>query len=282
MRSRNIKPGFFKCEDLAECDPLARLLFAGLWCLADCDGRLEDRPKRIKAELFPFEDCDIEGLLGQLVAKGFIDRYQVDERKVIQVLTFKKHQRPHHKEASLGLPPNPGTKNRNISGDAQNDSGQAPNVQERAGSLSASSALNPSSLNPSSLNSAPGEPAKKEKKPRKERTRDPLFDALAKVTGVDPDTAGSRIGKICKALRSANPPYEAADVFAFAEKVPLLLPWVKGTVTLSIIEEHIGKLRNSGHAAANKPVGLPPEVEELRRRDQHNQPNSQSEESGNE
>jgi len=46
-RSRNIKPGFFRNEMLAECSPLARLLFAGLWCLADRFGRLEDRPKRI-------------------------------------------------------------------------------------------------------------------------------------------------------------------------------------------------------------------------------------------
>ena len=48
-RARNIKPGFFANENLAECDPLARLLFAGLWCLADREGRLEDRPKRIAA-----------------------------------------------------------------------------------------------------------------------------------------------------------------------------------------------------------------------------------------
>ena len=29
MRSRNLKPGFFKNELLAECDPLARILFEG-------------------------------------------------------------------------------------------------------------------------------------------------------------------------------------------------------------------------------------------------------------
>ena len=37
-RSRNIKPGFFKNEHLAECQPLARLLFIGLWTLADREG----------------------------------------------------------------------------------------------------------------------------------------------------------------------------------------------------------------------------------------------------
>jgi hypothetical protein len=53
-RSRNIKPGFFLNDELAECEPLARILFAGLWCIADREGRLEDRPKRIKAEVLPY------------------------------------------------------------------------------------------------------------------------------------------------------------------------------------------------------------------------------------
>ena len=53
MRARNIKPGSFKNEDLCEIEPLGRLVLIGLWCVADREGKLEDRPKRIKAELFP-------------------------------------------------------------------------------------------------------------------------------------------------------------------------------------------------------------------------------------
>ena len=49
-RARNIKPGFFLNEELGVLPPLVRILFAGLWCIADRDGRLEDRPKRIKME----------------------------------------------------------------------------------------------------------------------------------------------------------------------------------------------------------------------------------------
>jgi len=44
MRSRNIKPGFFMNELLPEIELLGRLLFIGLWLLADREGRLEDRP----------------------------------------------------------------------------------------------------------------------------------------------------------------------------------------------------------------------------------------------
>ena len=44
-RARNIKPGFFRNADLVEMPIEARLLFIGLWTLADRSGRLEDRPR---------------------------------------------------------------------------------------------------------------------------------------------------------------------------------------------------------------------------------------------
>lgn len=103
-RARNIKPGFFANEDLAECDPLARLLFAGLWCLADREGRLEDRPKRIRAEILPYDMCDAEDLLNQLQDRGFILRYSHGEGRFIQVLKFNSHQNPHMKEAKSSIP----------------------------------------------------------------------------------------------------------------------------------------------------------------------------------
>ena len=103
-RARNIKPGFFANEDLAECEPLARLLFAGLWCLADREGRLEDRPKRIRAELLPYDSCDADDLLNQLQARGFILRYSHGEGRFIQVLKFGSHQNPHMKEAKSIIP----------------------------------------------------------------------------------------------------------------------------------------------------------------------------------
>ena len=103
-RARNIKPGFFANEDLAECEPLARLLFAGLWCLADREGRLEDRPKRIRAELLPYDMCDADNLLNQLQARGFILRYTHGEGRFIQVLKFDSHQNPHMKEAKSTIP----------------------------------------------------------------------------------------------------------------------------------------------------------------------------------
>lgn len=103
-RARNIKPAFFKNEALAECSPLARLLFAGLWCLADREGRLEDRPKRIRAEIFPYDDCSVESLLQELDQAGFIKRYNIASDGYIQVVNFRKHQNPHHREVGSTIP----------------------------------------------------------------------------------------------------------------------------------------------------------------------------------
>lgn len=103
-RARNLKPAFFKNETLAECPPLARLLFAGLWCVADREGRLEDRPKRLKVEILPYDDCDVGELLSILAARGFIDRYVVDDMACIRIPSFGRHQNPHHREAGSVVP----------------------------------------------------------------------------------------------------------------------------------------------------------------------------------
>lgn len=103
-RARNIKPGFFTNGDLLECTPLARLLFAGLWCEADRRGILEDRPKTIKVKVLPGDDCDIEALLDELSVHGFIRRYEVDEARCIHIPNFGKHQNPHVKEQANTLP----------------------------------------------------------------------------------------------------------------------------------------------------------------------------------
>ncbi|MBI1348801.1 hypothetical protein GC163_21215 [bacterium] len=104
MRARNIKPAFFRNELLAELPAATRLLFIGLWCLADREGRLEDRPKRIKLELLPFDEIDIEQALSDLETQGFIKRYVAEGVSVIRVSNFVKHQTPHGTEKDSELP----------------------------------------------------------------------------------------------------------------------------------------------------------------------------------
>lgn len=103
-RSRNIKPGFFLNDQLAEIEPLGRLLFAGLWTIADREGRLEDRPKRIKVEVLPYDNCNVDHLLNELHKRNFIIRYEVDGERYIQITNWHKHQNPHCKEKKSTIP----------------------------------------------------------------------------------------------------------------------------------------------------------------------------------
>jgi hypothetical protein len=150
-RARNIKPSFFTNDVLAEIDPLGRLLFQGLWCIADREGRLEDRPKKIKAEVLPYDDCDVEELLNTLNETGFILRYESGEKRFIQVVNFCKHQNPHVKEAASTIP----APYKNSTSTAQEQSehkgndGQAEELPEQAGLIPDSLNLIPDSLIPS-------------------------------------------------------------------------------------------------------------------------------------
>lgn len=108
-RTRQIKPDFFTDEDLAALSPYARLLFVGLWTLADRRGRLEERLAKIKACIFPYEDVSIDHLIEELASPkqrggSLIVRYEKDGRKYIQVCNFEKHQNCHPKEPDSTIP----------------------------------------------------------------------------------------------------------------------------------------------------------------------------------
>ncbi|MGI6686184.1 MAG: DnaD domain-containing protein [Bacillota bacterium] len=154
-RSRNIKPGFFLNDRLAEVEPLGRLLFAGLWTIADREGRLEDRPKKIKAELLPYDDCDVDELLNALNQKGFILRYEAAGKKYIWIINFLKHQNPHKREVASTIPPAP-----DQNAEAPDHSGTAlpcPSPEKASTGPADSFNLIPDSLNliPDSFNPVP-------------------------------------------------------------------------------------------------------------------------------
>lgn len=103
-RSRNIKPGFFRNADLAELGFETRLLFIGLWTIADRDGRLEDRPKQIKIEIFPADNVDCDTLLDDLSRMGMVNRYEVGGKRYLHIINFDKHQNPHQDEKASTIP----------------------------------------------------------------------------------------------------------------------------------------------------------------------------------
>jgi len=81
------------------------LLFAGLWCIADRDGRLEDRPRRIHAQVFPYDSTKVSPLLDKLQKSGFITRYSLNGGNYIQIRNWLTHQKPHHTEKDSFIPP---------------------------------------------------------------------------------------------------------------------------------------------------------------------------------
>lgn len=101
-RARNIKPSFFTNDELGDVNPLARLLFIGMWTISDFKGCFEYKPKRLKVQLLPYDDCDIEELVTDLEKSGFISKYTVQGRQYIKALNFTKHQNPHKNERDSG------------------------------------------------------------------------------------------------------------------------------------------------------------------------------------
>lgn len=108
MRSRTLKPGFFENEELGELDPLARLLFAGLWCYADREGRFRWIPTLIKSKIFPYgihTSSDIQVLMESLRDSALILHYSVNGKEYGLIPKFDQHQRIHPRESPSKIPP---------------------------------------------------------------------------------------------------------------------------------------------------------------------------------
>lgn len=111
MRSRYIRPGICTNEDLAEIGPYAYILFTGLWMMADRDGRLEYRPKRIKAQVMPLWDevtvGTVEMLVEKLAERRMLQVYTCDGLSLIAICNWCKHQHLDPREKSTNLPAPP-------------------------------------------------------------------------------------------------------------------------------------------------------------------------------
>ena len=187
-RARNIKPGFFRNADLVELHFEARLLFIGLWTLADREGRLEDRPKQIKMEIFPADSVDCDALLEQLAATGMVARYEVDGKRYLQVVNFTKHQNPHRDEKASTMPDQHG----NIATPVQAPKKHGANTVQTPCNDDADTVaigLIPDSLIPDSMTETAGKPAAEPDKPtrpsRGDKTLKTYIDEC-KAAGVKP------------------------------------------------------------------------------------------------
>lgn len=197
-RARNIKPGFFMNEDLTELPFEYRLLFIGLWTLADREGKLEDRPKRIKMELFPSDNVDVDQGLAELERYGFVERYEVNGLRIVMILKFAEHQRPHHTEKASELPNKDGSipvpelkKTGGDNGKQDGDNGELTVKGALSDGGNLPDSLNPDSLIPDSLNNPPNPPAGGEspvapKRERRARIKLKTFIEVCRSKGEKP------------------------------------------------------------------------------------------------
>lgn len=74
-----------------------RLVWIGLITIADDQGRMQDSANLIRSKMFPMYDVplkDIEGALIEFCKAGKITRYIAENKKLIQIVHWWKHQRP--------------------------------------------------------------------------------------------------------------------------------------------------------------------------------------------
>jgi hypothetical protein len=88
-----VKPEFWIDEKIVELPMPARLLFIGLWNFADDQGYIDDKPRRIKMQVFPGDDVDVEKLLAELLLAGLLTAYDSPVGPVLHIRNWDKHQK---------------------------------------------------------------------------------------------------------------------------------------------------------------------------------------------
>lgn len=184
MRIRTVKPEFFLHGDLYDAEvqsglPL-RLAFIGLWCAADREGRFKWEPRRLKAQILPYDEAvDFSRVLHALATRGFIRHYASSGAEFGDIPSFLRHQVINNRESASILPKH----------DDDNELvTRAPRVPNACPT--------PLNLDQGEGNGREGkgkdilrlevEPqpeAQKEPRQKKERQRNPLIDALATIGG---------------------------------------------------------------------------------------------------
>ena len=100
-RIRTIKPEFFTSEDILDLSPLARLLYIGIWCEADREGRLAWKPKTLKTRYLPVDNADVHELCRELTERGLVIPYGDG---FAYIPSFLKHQHINPREAKSLFP----------------------------------------------------------------------------------------------------------------------------------------------------------------------------------
>ena len=114
-RIRTVKPEFFRHEGLQDLEianpgKYPMMVFSGLWVIADREGRFEWRPRRMKLDVLPFLDFDMEETLCLLEQIGLIQRYVHNGEMFGAVTSWERHQIVGRDEPPSDIPAPDGSK----------------------------------------------------------------------------------------------------------------------------------------------------------------------------
>ena len=94
-RIRTIKPDFWTDGAMVKLSPYARLLYIGMWNFTMCDhGHVADDAFKLKLQVLPMDDVDIDALLAEILDAGRVIRVEDPEgRKYLLIRRFEDHQK---------------------------------------------------------------------------------------------------------------------------------------------------------------------------------------------
>jgi hypothetical protein len=241
MRIRTIKPEFWQSESMSRVSREARLLFVGLWSMADDSGKTRAASRMLASTLFPYDDEVpnlISGWLDELEKEKAIRRYEVDGSHYLIIPKWAEHQKidkpsksklPDFVEGSRVL----AESSRKIALDQgsgirdqgkDQGPGKGPSLERRDEPAADGAQL--------ALGVEP------QAKPS--RQRDPLFDALTSAEGSNPAqltrTAARAIGVALAEIRRACPDLTADEINRRCANYRKLMPNVR--VTASGLSKH--------------------------------------------
>jgi len=106
-RIRSTFPEQWVDEEFVTGSPLARLLAIGVRNFADDNGVFEWKPLKLKMQILPADNCDMDELLQELLLTNQISRFEVEGKTYGIIRNFTKFQKPKSPKGYYPLPPEP-------------------------------------------------------------------------------------------------------------------------------------------------------------------------------
>ena len=94
---RSIKPAFFEDEKVSKLPIQARLLYIGMWTIADDNGVLKGHPAFLKSQIFPYDDTlrvgEVSKWIDALVEARMLIPFPYEGESYYVIRTFRTHQK---------------------------------------------------------------------------------------------------------------------------------------------------------------------------------------------